>query len=221
MTVPTISITPQQGPIGSAFAREARRLSVTSPANVTFGGTTITPTGGIDCSYSTTVITTNANGNFSCSFAAPSEGSVGPYEVVGNESATSTLSNEVAFALTAVSIIVLPSQGPVGAAVEVSGTGYSVLLRRFSLVFDGVTVSPCATGSLTTNATEGSPAASPIPIGTTGASVVATNAGGQYTTGTFSVTVPAIAVTPTQPDGLTAMVSGTGTPQSTGISSFS
>ncbi|MGA8543297.1 MAG: IPT/TIG domain-containing protein [Thermoplasmata archaeon] len=221
VTVPTISITPQQGPIGSAFTVNATGFSVASPANVTFGGTTIAPTGGIDCSYSTTVITTDANGNFSCSFAAPSEGSVGPYEVVGNDTATSTLSNEVAFALTAVSIIVLPSQGPVGAAVEVSGTGYSVLTPVASLVFDGVTVSTCASGSLTTNATGGFSCGFAVPIGTTGTSVVATDAGGQYATGTFSVTVPAIAVTPTQgPTGLTAMVSGTGFTPNTGISSF-
>jgi hypothetical protein len=94
--------------------------------------------------------------------------------------------------------------------VLVGGLGFSVN-RPVNLVFDGVTISSCALGSLTTDGLGLFVCTFQVPSGTSGTAVVATDVGGAKATGTFVVTTPKIAASPTQGAvGSTVTISGTG-----------
>jgi hypothetical protein len=112
---------------------------------------------------------------------------------------------------TAPVVSVTPGQGPVGAIVTVSGTGFSAL-SPVALVFDNVTITTCVAGSsLTTGVTGSFNCTFTVPTGTSGTSVIATDVGGQTATGTFKVTTPWVGISPKPgPVGAVVTVSGTG-----------
>ncbi len=91
------------------------------------------------------------------------------------------------FRQTAPLIAVAPGQGPVGATVTVSGTGFSVSTTLASLVFDSVSITSCTNGSLMTGGTGSFSCTFAVPNNTSGTAVVATDVGGQMATGTFLV----------------------------------
>jgi hypothetical protein len=207
---PAISVAPAQGPVGATYTVNGSGFSVNATANVTFASIGLTATGGTDCNSTATNITTDASGGFSCTFLVPSE-SAGAYPVTGNDLNTSTPSNTVSFTVTVPAITVTPGQGPQGAPVTVSGTGFSPLVPLTSLVFDSVTISACSSGSLTPNGTGVLSCSFAVPAGTSGTSVVATDATGATASATFTVTIPAITVVPSQgPTGSQVTVSGSG-----------
>ena len=217
VTVPAITVSPSQGPVGATYTVAGSGFSVSSGATVSFGGVDQTPTGGLDCSYVGTAITTDGTGAFSCTFAVPSE-VAGPYSVVGEDTATSTLTTAPTFTVTTPSITVSPSQGPVGATVTVAGTGFSVS-STVGLVLDGVTIPSCTSGSLGTDSSGDFSCTFAVPSGTSGTTVTATDVGGQTATGTFTVTVPKITVSPKQgPIGEQVSVSGSGFSESSTVS---
>ncbi|MGC2034910.1 MAG: hypothetical protein WA761_05640, partial [Thermoplasmata archaeon] len=114
-------------------------------------------------------------------------------------------------------IMVDPLQGPVGAAVTVSGTGFSSSTTLRSLVFDAVSVTGCSTGSLSTSVSGSFSCSFQVPSGTSGSSVIATNAGGQTANGMFTVTTPTITLKPLQgPVGGAYQVKGAGFTVSSG-----
>ena len=188
--------------IGSGF-------SVLSEATVSFDSVLETPTGGSDCIYTGTGILTNSSGNFICTFPVPNI-SAGSYSVLGEDTATSTPTTAEMFTVTTAAIAVTPGQGPMGAAVTVSGTGFSVT-SAVGLVFDGVTMASCTSGSLTAGGAGAFSCTFTVPSGTSGTTVTATDVSGQAATGTFTVTRLAITVSPTQGTvGTTVTVFGTG-----------
>ena len=209
VTTPAIAVSPSQGPVGATYTVTGSGFSVSSGAAVSFSGVFQTPSGCSDGTYVGTAITTDATGGFVCTFAVPSE-TAGPYSVVGEDTATSTPTAAQTFTVTTPAIVVSPSQGPVGATVTVSGTGFSVS-TTVGLLFDGVTVSTCTSGLLGTDVSGDFSCTFSVPDGTSGTTVTATDIGGQTATGTFTVTVPTIVVSPSQgPVGATVTVSGTG-----------
>jgi hypothetical protein len=123
-------------------------------------------------------------GAFSCTFKVPSgtSGTAVTATDVGGKTATG------AFTLTSPKITVSPTKGVVGSSVTVSGTGFSVLTKLKSLVFDGVTLTTCTKGSLTTSATGAFSCTFKVPKGTSGTTVKATDVGGQAATAKFTVT---------------------------------
>ena len=199
VTTPKITVTPGQGPVGATVTVSGTGFSVSSTVGLVFDGVTIT-------SCASGSLTTSGTGTFSCTFTVPggtSGTSVNATDGSG-QYATST------FTVTTPKITVTPGQGPVGATVTVSGTGFSVS-STVGLVFDGVTITSCASGSLTTGKGGGFSCTFTVPSGTSGTSVNATDVSGQYATSTFTVTTPKITVTPGQgPVGATVTVSGTG-----------
>ena len=297
---PRISIDPDRGPGGATYTVMGSGFSESSEASVSFAGVPQTPTGGSDCSYAGTAITTDPSGAFACTFAVPSL-SPGPYAVEGEDATTSTSTAAVTFSVTTPkvslspaqgpsgtfvgasgsgftpgatitisisaggtlgsggscvataagkfsgpgcsftitgapgrytltsaggdgsfdsatssftvtkpAIEVAPGQGPVGAAVSISGTGFSVS-KSVGLVFDGVTISTCAGGSLTTNSKGRFSCAFTVPGGTSGNKVVATDILGATASAKFRVTTPKIGVDPKRGAvGTTVIVSGTG-----------
>jgi hypothetical protein len=95
--------------------------------------------------------------------------------------------------------------------VTVSGTGFSVITPLASLVFDEVAITGCSSGSLTTDSSGAFSCGFSVPSGTLGTTVNATDAGGQSTTESFTVTTPAIAVGPAQgPVGSSFTAGGSG-----------
>jgi hypothetical protein len=85
--------------------------------------------------------------------------------------------------------VVTPGQGPVGSTVTVTGHGFSVSTPIASLVFDGVSITSCVIGSLTTGtiAPGGFNCTFSVPSGTSGTAVTATDAGGASAVATFLV----------------------------------
>ncbi len=199
VTTPAITVMPGQGPIGATVTVAGTGFSVTSLVGLNFDGVTIS-------SCTSGSLTTGGTGAFSCTFAVPSgtSGTTVTATDVGGQTATGS------FTVTTPAITVTPGQGPIGATVSVAGTGFSVT-SLVGLVFDGVTISSCTIGSLTTGGTGAFTCAFLVPSGTIGTTVTATDVGGQTGTGSFTVTTPAITVTPGQgPQGATVTVAGTG-----------
>jgi hypothetical protein len=178
-TVPVIAVTPGKGPVGATVTVSGTGFSVSSPVGLVFDGISVT---------SCTVGSLTAGGpweSFSCAFPVPS-GTSGTSVVAtdqGNQTATAT------FKVTTLWIGVNVAKGPVGATVTVSGTGFSVS-SPVGLVFDGVTITSCTNGSLTTGGTGAFSCTLAVPTGTSGTSVVATDVGGQSATVQFKVTTP-------------------------------
>ncbi|MGP8131881.1 MAG: beta strand repeat-containing protein [Thermoplasmata archaeon] len=210
VTIPTISVSPAQGLVGTSYTVTGSGFSLQSGATLTFDSSFETPTGGSDCDFVGPTITTDSFGGFVCTFTVSSL-APGSYPVVGEDVATSTPTSATMFTVTVPSIAVTPAQGPVGATVTVSGTGFSVSTALESLVFDAKAITSCTNGSLTTSGTGAFTCTFRIPSGTSGTTVTARDASGQTATGAFTVTTPTISVGPTQgPVGVTVTVSGTG-----------
>jgi hypothetical protein len=174
---PKIAVTPSQGPIG---------------ATVTVAGVYFSPSSTLTSLVVDTVrissctigsLTTNSHGAFTCTFSVPS----------GTSGTTVTATDVTGAAakgkltVTALDIKVSPTKGTVGSKVTVSGTGFSVS-STVSLVFDGVTVSSCTTGSLTTGTTGAFTCTFSVPSGTVGTTVRVTDVGGSYALAKFTVT---------------------------------
>ncbi|MFZ0942924.1 MAG: hypothetical protein WAN54_03400, partial [Syntrophobacteraceae bacterium] len=161
-------------------------FSVSSGATVSFDGTLQTPTGGSHCAYSGWTITTDTTGGFVCTFTVPSE-PAGAYTVVGNDTAASASTSAQPFTVTVPTIAVSPAQAPVGATVTVSGMGFSAS-SPVGLVFDGVMITNCTAGSLTTGATGSFSCTFAVPSGTSGTTVTAKDVGGQTASANLTVT---------------------------------
>ena len=211
ITTPTITMTPTQGPVGATYTVTGTGFSVSSVANILFNSARQTP---VSCSIGTFVgplVTTDATGDFACTFAVPA-GSPTADNVVAEDYATNTPSNVLPFTVTTLAITLSSAQGPAGMTVTVSGTGFSVT-SLVGLNFDGVAIpsSSCTAGSLTTGATGAFSCTLKVPSGTTGTTVTATDAGGQSATGMFTVTIPTVTLVPTQGlTGVTVTASGSG-----------
>jgi hypothetical protein len=88
-------------------------------------------------------------------------------------------------------LVITPGHGAVGTTVTITGYGFSVYASLSSLVFDGIPITSCVSGSLTT----GSPYPGAfsctilVPTGTSGTNVVANDIGGATATAKFTVTV--------------------------------
>ena len=148
-----------------------------------------------------TLTTTLGNGAFPFTVTSNNKGWAASYTSPVTVS-SSPVSVTVTF--TTPAITVTPGEGPVGASVTVAGTGFSDSTTLSSLIFDGVAISTCKSGSLTTTGTGTFSCTFAVPGGTLGTSVVATNAGGQTATGKFTVTpaliAPTISANPTTID---------------------
>jgi hypothetical protein len=209
VTPVAIAIFPDQGPIGASYSVNGTGFSVSSSANVTFNAIDQTPTACSAGTFSGTSITTNSTGAFACNFTVPSL-AAGPYSIVGNDVATGLATTAATFTITTPAITVVPSKGSLGSPVTVSGSGFSLYTPLASLVFDGVTISSCTTGSLIADGSGDFSCGFAVPAGTSGTAVVATDADGQTATGTFTLTTPAISLAPIQgPTGTSVLVSGT------------
>jgi hypothetical protein len=197
---PVITVTPNQGPVGATVTVSGTGFSVSSTVGLVFDGVTIT---------SCTTGSLNASGSwesFSCTFAVPI-GTSGTSVVATNVSGQKATGT---FIVTTPKINMSPNEGPVGATVTVSGTGFSVS-STVGLVFDKVSIANCTAGSLMTGPTGAFSCTFAVPSGTSGTSVVATDVGGWTGTGGFWVKTPKITASPDLgPVGATVTVSGTG-----------
>jgi hypothetical protein len=197
VTVPAITLSPGQGPVGALFGVAGSGFSVNSGAAVTFSGSSLSPTSCSSGTFVGTAITTTDSGTFACTFSVPAEGPAN-FNVGANDVATSTPTSTISFTVTAISIVVAPDQGPVGTTVDVAGTGFSVSSALAALVFDSVAISSCASGSLATSVTGTFGCSFPVPTGSSGTTVAATDPGGQVASAQFLVTIPSVSVTPGQ-----------------------
>jgi len=210
--VAAITVTPGQGPVGATVTVAGTGFSVsTTLKSLVFDGVTIT-----SCTKGS--LTTSGTGSFSCTFKVPS-GTSGTSVVATNSGGQAAINT---FKLTTPAITVTPGQGPVGATVTVAGTGFSVSTTLKSLVFDGVTITSCTSGSLTTSGTGSFSCTFKVPnTCKSQTTVTATDVGGQAATSTFKITTPAITMTPGQgPVGATVTVAGTGFSVSTTLKSL-
>ena len=200
-TTPAITVTPGQGPVGSTVTVAGTGFPVnTTLASLLFDGVTIS-----SCASGST--TADGVGQFSCQLRVPTGTS-------GTSVAVTASTGQVAsgtFTVTTPAIALSPEQGPAGSEVTVAGTGFSASTTLQSLVFDGVAITSCASGSLATTATGSFDGQFTVPKGTSGTSVVATDPGGARASGTFTVTIPSLSIEPTSgATGATVTASGSG-----------
>jgi len=175
---PSIKVSPTQGPEGAKVTVSGAGFTAsTKLKSLVFDSKTIT-------SCTSGSLTASATGRFSCTFKVPSGTSGTTVKATDVSSKTATGS----FTVTVPNITIAPTSGPVGTPVIVSGTGFSVSTKLKSLVFDSRTITSCASGSLTSNVTGAFSCAFNVPVGTSGTTVTATDAGGQTAPGTFAVT---------------------------------
>ncbi len=199
VTKPWIGVDPVKGPMGATVTLSGTGFSVSSPVELSFDNVSVN-----SCTNGS--LTTGGTGAFSCAFAVPS-GTSGTSVVATDAGGRTTT---LPFAVTKPWIGVNPAKGPVGATVTLSGSGFSVS-NPVELSFDNVSVNSCTNGSLTTGGTGAFSCAFAVPSGTSGTSVVATDAGGRTATLPFTVTKPWIGVNPAKgPVGATVTLSGSG-----------
>ena len=203
-TIASLTLTPSSGPSGVTVTVTAAGFASTDTSIAVAIGSnslcTITASGG---GGSCTFVPTSSNGfTFSLSGA--------PNTLTATGSAAGDGQTAI-FTGTTPAITVTPGQGPVGSTVTVAGTGFPVNTALASLLFDGVTISSCASGSTTADGAGHFSCQLRVPTGTSGTSVAATASTGQVASGTFTVTTPAIALSPEQgPAGSEVTVAGTG-----------
>ena len=200
-TTPAITVTPGQGPVGSTVTVAGTGFPAnTALASLLFDGVTIS-----SCASGST--TADGAGQFSCQLRVPTGTS-------GTSVAATASTGQVAsgtFTVTTPAIALSPEQGPAGSEITVAGTGFSTDATLQSLVFDGVAITSCASGSLATTATGSFDCQFTVPTGTSGTSVVATDPGGATASGTFAVTIPSLSIEPTSgATGATVTASGSG-----------
>lgn len=90
---PKISVNPSNGPIDSAYIVTASGFSAEGFATISFNSVTQVPIGGSDCIYDGYGnIEIDSNGNFTCTFIAPSQ-TEGIYGILGTDTTGVTASN--------------------------------------------------------------------------------------------------------------------------------
>jgi hypothetical protein len=203
-TPSTLAVTPSQGPVGTSAAVSGTGFVPGSPVTLVFDSQAI---GGGGCSSGS--LTASGSGAFTCTLRVPSATSGTSVIATGAGGASATSS----FTVTIPSLALSPEQGPLGAIVTASGHGFSVHTAIASLVFEGVAITACLSGSLVTGtiAPGGFRCAFEVPSDGHGSAVTATDVGGSFAVGSFTVTTPTLGVSPGQgPVGGVVTVTGHG-----------
>jgi hypothetical protein len=218
VTTPTIALSPSQGPVGAVYTVGGSGFNALSGAAVSFNGHRQSPAACSEGTPSGTTITTNVMGLFVCSFRVPSE-KAGTYPIMAEETPNGAPTPDLLLTVTSPKISMTPDQGPAGAALTVSGAGFSVSHTVANLDFYWATISSCTSGSLSANVSGAFSCTFAVPIGgSERVPVTARDVGGEGASKTFKLTTPKISVSPGQgPVGGTVTVVGTGFSVSTDL----
>ena len=183
VTVPSLSFSPNQGPLSAVVTITGHGFSVDSLVSaITFGGTTIST-----CLSGSLMTGAIEPGEFACTVRVPLL-APGYATVSANDSGGTVASAE--FDVTGVSLTLSVTSGPVGTSVTAIGHGFSVDMPLLEFVFDDVAISSCLVGSLTTGtiAPGGFSCTFDVPSGTIGPDVYAEDVTDNYASATFDVT---------------------------------
>lgn len=204
VTVPAITLSPTQGPVGTS-------VSVTgSGFTPGIGVGSISITGGTVSTQTCTSQVTSATGGFTCTFTVPTDtAGAQSVTVAGSDVGTVTADSATAmFTITTSSITLNPTSGPVGTTVTVTGTSF-IPDSTITIKFDGTTLATTP-ATVTTSAAGGFTATFVVPASTAGGQTVTASDGTNTGSATFTVT-PKITLTPTSgPVGTTVTVTGSG-----------
>ena len=163
--VPTITLSPAQGPKGVTVAVTGSSFSPnTGIATFTFNGATPGTQG---C----TSQTTTGTGAFACTFTVPSL-AAGTYNVVATGADGGTDTATASFTITAPAISLSPSSGPVGTTVTISGTGFSPNVAVDAPTIAGGTISTQTCTSQTISASGTFSCTFNVPTDSTGTHTV-------------------------------------------------
>ena len=213
---PSLAVSPGQSPVNGAFTATGSGFTESSGATVSFAGLVEVPVSCSDGTFAGPVVTTDASGDFACTFSVPDVGP-GTFDVVGTDVATGQVSVGTTLEVTTLALTVSLTQGPVGLPVTVSGTGFTVG-TLVELTFDDVAVLACTAGALTTDSAGNFACTFPVPTGTSGPKVIATDASGDLANERFTVTTPKITVSPNRgPAGAPYVVVGSGFSPNSGV----
>lgn len=198
VTTPSIALSASEGPAGSTVTLTGSGFSPSGAITLLVGGVAVS-------SCSSGSLTASAEGTVDCTFTIPSgtSGSSVTATNAGGASAGST------FTVTTPTLVLSASEGPAGAKVTLSGSGFAGS-SALTLAFDGVAISACSAGSLGTSATGTFSCTVSVPSGSSG-TTVKVSGGGASASATFTVTTPAVTVSPASGAvGASVTVSGTG-----------
>jgi YVTN family beta-propeller protein len=203
ITVPTISLSPIQGPAGTAVTVSGSGFTPGGTITFTYDGSPITTTPG--------TVLANSTGNIPAGVTFLSTGTAGSKNVIATDTASSQLSNTATFTVTVPTISLSPIQGPVGTTVTISGSGFTPG-GTITFTYDGspLTTSP---STVLANSTGNIPAGVTfLSTGTAGSkNVIATDSASSQlsNTATFTIITPTILLSPTSgPAGVIVSVTG-------------
>jgi hypothetical protein len=183
VTVPTVSLAPTSGQVGSTVRAAGAGFNANHPLKITFGPDSIG-------SCSSGPMMSNAYGDFDCSFPVPAL-AAGSYPV----DVTDTVNTASAsFVIGSPSISLSVTQGTVGTVSTASGSGFAPS-SPLTLKFNSTPVSVCTAGQLTTDSSGAFSCAFAVPASTSGSQKVSVNDTLNGATTTFTV-VAGLALSP-------------------------
>jgi uncharacterized protein YjbI with pentapeptide repeats len=196
VTQASISLSATSGPAGSTVVVTGTGFSPQdASATITFG----------DAAVSATGCTIVAGSLAPCTFTVPTD-APGLYTVAATGTTGDT--GSTSFKVTVASVSLFPSSGPSGLVIAVSGSGFSTEDTTMTLTFNGTPGYACAaSGGYLLCST-------PVPALATGSYPVTVTGGtGDSASAQFTVTVPAITLSPSSgPVGTSVTVTGSGYP---------
>jgi hypothetical protein len=181
VTTPNITVSPQNGPVGTTVTVTGSNFITNSIMTIEFDGNSI--------ATNPSTITADAAGGFSTTFVA--SGTAGAKQVLASDGV-----NSVYATFTIIpNIVIIPTQGPHGTSVTASGTGYSAN-SNINLVFGVVPIS--ATPAIMTDISGSfSNVMFTVPNSVTGSqAVTATDSNGFSDFATFTVVTSSISISP-------------------------
>jgi hypothetical protein len=199
---PSININPNNGAVGTSVVVNGSGFATSSVVTLTFAGSAVATT--------PSPVMTDSLGAFSASFTIPSGSSTG--SIAGAKTVTALDAGShigsTTFIITP-AIVLNPTSSTVGAAVTVSGTGYSAS-KTITIKYDGYNQTT-APSLVTTTAYGTFSCTFTVPSSTTGShTVLAIDSSTNNASTTFAVT-PSITLNPSSiTPGSTLTISGNG-----------
>ncbi len=198
VTTPSVTVSPQNGPVGSVVTVTGSNFIDNSTLNINFDGNQI--------ATSPSPLTANATGQFLATFNLNFNDSAGAKQVLASDGVNSASAN---FTVNS-SITLSLTNGIIGSSVNVTGSGF-VASQPVAITFAGSTIQTIP-ASFNTTGDGFFNVAFTIPTGQIagGKTINATDASSNSAIATFTV-IPSISLNPTSGNaGSTVTVSGSG-----------
>lgn len=171
--IPSIALDPTSGPVGTSMTVTGAGFSASSTVNIKFDGNNV--------NTNPATVSPDTKGGFTATFTVPNSSSLGSKTVLASQG---TNSASKAFTVTNPNIILNPTSGPNGTAVNITGNGFDPS-TTVNLKFDTNALTPATTP---TNNNGAFLASFNVPPSSTGNHTVTASEGANIVSKPFTVT---------------------------------